>query len=126
MLKKWILIEAFGSLGIFKSHTAQAGQRLDIDVYELCARDSNGNEACALPVRRQDGAFNDAATLPLGGLKEGRLPPPQPKFERFSDEPLKKCAKTNNGLCRLKRLFGNSDNLLDEFRNKAWSAPCRD
>lgn len=37
------------------------GQRLDIDVYELCARDTNGNESCALPFRRQDLGFNAPA-----------------------------------------------------------------
>ena len=37
------------------------GQRLDIDVYGLCARDNNGNEACALPFRRQDLNLNGAA-----------------------------------------------------------------
>ncbi len=36
------------------------GQRLDIDVYELCARDASGNEACALPFRRLDLGFNNA------------------------------------------------------------------
>lgn len=28
------------------------GQRLDLDVYELCARDGAGNEGCVLPMRR--------------------------------------------------------------------------
>ncbi len=43
------------------------GQRLDIDVYELCARDTNGNEACALPFRRQELGFS------TGNLDENRF-----------------------------------------------------
>lgn len=38
------------------------GQRLDVDVYELCARDTHGNESCALPFRRQELSLDGSAT----------------------------------------------------------------
>jgi len=38
------------------------GQRLELGVYELCAKDRNGNQGCALPMKAKNLSFSAAAS----------------------------------------------------------------